>query len=194
VDALPQARGELPQPRRRSGVLGTSLGPFPLARAIASTANLSQRHPATEKKDACTLEQDGVGRATDHIVIESAGLAHRPVLLFGRDMGGRSDSRGRRETRGELLFREDPPDFGCEQRQGRGPDTDPNRTRECGSTAFADQISQRLLGALRFADLACGVALLYPDVGEFMRTRSSTASDRRAVIASAGRRHSKSGN
>jgi hypothetical protein len=162
VDALPQARGELPQPRRRSGVLGTSLGSFPLARAIASTANLSQRYPATEKKDACTLEQDGVGRATDHIVIESAGLAHRPVLLFGRDMGGWSDSRGRREIRGELLFREDPPDFGCEQRQGRGLGGIRIGRANVVQQLFADQISQRLLGAPRFADLACGVALLYP--------------------------------
>jgi hypothetical protein len=93
-------------------------------RLRASTASASQRAVtcrATEKKHACSLKQNRVGRSADYIVIERARIAHRSILLVGREVGRRSDARGCREIRGELFCREDPLDFIREERQRRGP-------------------------------------------------------------------------
>ena len=91
-----------------------SVGWFQPSGAVGSVdCVVSQRFtggPATEQKHPCTLKQDRVGCAADHIVIERTGVAHRLILFLGRDMGGRPDSRGGREVRAEFLGREDPPD------------------------------------------------------------------------------------
>ena len=92
-----------------------SVGWFQPSGAVGSEDRVvSQRFtggPATEQKHPCTLKQDRVGCAADHIVIERTGVAHRPILFLGSDMSGRPDSRGGREVRAEFLGREDPPDL-----------------------------------------------------------------------------------
>ena len=88
---------------------------------MASASQRAVRRRATEKKHACSLKQNRVGRSADHIVVERARVAHRSILLVSRDVGGRSDARGCREIRGELFGCEDPRDLGRKERQRRGP-------------------------------------------------------------------------
>ena len=154
---------------RRSGTTRSPHVPTTAERHWPATASASQRAVrcrATEKKHACSLKQNRVGRSEDHIVIERARIAHRSILLVRRDVGGRSDARGCREIRGELFGREDPLDLRRKERQRRCPGRIRIRRANVIQQLFADQISERLLGSLRLADLARGVALLNPDIGD----------------------------
>ena len=102
-----------------------SVGWFQPSGAVGSVdCVVSQRFtggPATEQKHPCTLKQDRVSCAADHIVIERTGVAHRLILFLGSEMSGRPDSRGGREVRLEFLSREYPPDLRCEQRYFHRP-------------------------------------------------------------------------
>ena len=69
---------------------------------------------------------------------------------------------------------------------GLDPMKDPNRTHECGSAVCSPiRYPNAFLVPHASADLARGVTLLNPDVGEFTHTRSSP-SQFDAVIVPAG--------
>jgi hypothetical protein len=63
-----------------------SVGWFQPSGAVGSEdCVVSQRftgRPATEQKHPCTLKQDRVGCAADHIVIERTGVTHRLILFL----------------------------------------------------------------------------------------------------------------